>query len=659
MAIEKMVLIKIIGSLNDMHKMLKQLVLSESVHLDFEESNTYDDNYMLHEYEAFAPESYYFKDIDYDKMKQKCSEIEDSVEKLCKTAGIELGADKKYIENFEYTVDSLSESFRKISEEMGNKLDEINLKKKKTEDLLDFEKKIGSIDDKSLDFRRLSDLNYFDYEVGTLSHEDKVRMKRNYENITAIALDIGIIKSSIEDMYIVIYPKQFRDENIKLLKSLNWNKLNAPEGITGTVEQMLSQVEDHIISLSGDVENLLREIDINKKNNEILLNKIYTAVKLEKRIYELEKEVTYGENVFVINAWTRASDKDVIKKSLETVTDKFVMTHKSPEEINKAVMPPTKLKNNIFSRPFEMIVRMYGLPSYYEIDPTPFLSITFFLMFGLMFGDIGQGLVYLLAGLLIMKKSRVAGQILERLGISSMIFGFMYGSLFGLEQAELPWLPSLIGKPLDPKNIMPILIMGVVFGVAVLTVSYAIGILNRLKKKNIEEGIFGKNGLMGYIFFISLVLIGVCLVKFINLPVWVPALTLLVSLLIMIFKQPITHLVIGKKPLIHGSAGSYFTESIFEGIETILNALSNAISFIRIGAFALNHAGLFLAFLVMSEVTTNLALKILILVLGNILILTLEGLVVLIQCLRLEYYEMFSKYFDGDGVEYNPIKINN
>ncbi len=659
MAIEKMVLIKIIGSLNDMHKMLKQLVLSESVHLDFEENNTYDDNYMLHEYEAFAPESYYFKDIDYDKMRQKCSEIEDSVEKLCKIAGIDLKADKKYIENFEYTVDSLSESFRKISEEMGNKLDEINSKKKKIEELLDFEKKIGSIDDKSLDFRRLSDLNYFDYEVGTLSHEDKVRMKRNYENITAIALDIGIIKSSIEDMYIVIYPKQFKDENIKLLKSLNWNKLKAPEGITGTVEQMLSQVEDHIISLSGDVENLLREIDINKKNNEILLNKIYTAVKLEKRIYELEKDVTYGENVFVINAWTRASDKDIIKKSLDTVTDKFVMTHKSPEEINKAVMPPTKLKNNIFSRPFEMIVRMYGLPSYYEIDPTPFLSITFFLMFGLMFGDIGQGLVYLLAGLLIMKKSRVAGQILERLGISSMIFGFIYGSLFGLEQAELPWLPSLIGKPLDPKNIMPILIMGVVFGVVVLTVSYAIGILNRLKKKNIEEGIFGKNGLMGYIFFISLVLIGVCLVKFINLPVWVPALTLVVSLLIMVFKQPITHLVIGKKPLIHGSAGSYFTESIFEGIETILNALSNAISFIRIGAFALNHAGLFLAFLVMSEVTTNLALKILILVLGNVLILTLEGLVVLIQCLRLEYYEMFSKYFDGDGVEYNPIKINN
>jgi len=109
--------------------------------------------------------------------------------------------------------------------------------------------------------------------------------------------------------------------------------------------------------------------------------------------------------------------------------------------------------------------------------------------------------------------------------------------------------------------------------------------------------------------------------------------------------------------LIHESAGSYFTESIFEGVETILNALSNAISFIRVGAFALNHAGLFLAFLVMSEMTNNIVVKIIILFLGNVLILTLEGLVVFIQGLRLQYYEMFSKYFTGDGIEYDPIKL--
>ena len=109
----------------------------------------------------------------------------------------------------------------------------------------------------------------------------------------------------------------------------------------------------------------------------------------------------------------------------------------------------------------------------------------------------------------------------------------------------------------------------------------------------------------------------------------------------------------------HVTVGAYLTESIFEAVETVLSTLSNAISFIRVGAFALNHAGLFLAFLVMSEMTDNIVLKIIILIFGNLLILTLEGLVVFIQGLRLQYYEMFGKYFQGGGVAFNPAKINN
>lgn len=658
MAIEKMVLIKIVASLNDMHNILKQIVLSESAHLDFEKSNTYDDNYMIHEYEAFAPESNYFKNVDINEMIKKYSEIETSIEKLCQTAGIELKLYKKHIENFKYTFSSLSESFQKINEEMASTLEEINFKKKKIVELLEFEKNIDNIKDKSLDFGRLSDLNYFDYEIGTLSYEDNIRMKRNYENITAIAMKIGIIESSVEDIYIVIYPKKLKDENTKLLKSLNWNRLVSPLDLIGTVAEMLSKTKSQIASLSKELENDLKNIDKNIKNNKDLLNKIYTAVKLEKKVYELEKNINYDGNVFVIDAWARARDKDLIKRSLEAVTDKFLMTYKKPEEIGKNVTPPTKLRNNFFSKPFEMIVTMYGLPSYSEIDPTPFLSLTFFLMFGLMFGDIGQGLIYLLAGFLISKKSKVIGDIAMRVGISSTLFGFVYGSLFGLEKEELPWLPSLIGKPLDPKNIMPILLTGVVFGVVVLTVSFAIGIINRLKKKDIEEGVFGKNGVMGYVFFISLIMTGVSVTKVINVPIQIFVISLIVSLVIMIFKQPVTHLFIGKRPLIHGKAGAYFTESIFEGIETILGTLSNAISFMRVGAFALSHAGLSFAFVVMSNLTSNIIAKIFIIMVGNILILSLEGLVVLIQCLRLEYYEMFSKYFVGEGLEYKPVKIN-
>jgi V/A-type H+-transporting ATPase subunit I len=278
-------------------------------------------------------------------------------------------------------------------------------------------------------------------------------------------------------------------------------------------------------------------------------------------------------------------------------------------------------------------------------------------MFGIMFGDIGQGFVYFLAGVLLKKKMETAGELLMRLGGSSIIFGFIYGSLFGLEQEELPWLPSLVGKVLDPKNIPTILLTGVVVGIVVLSISYLFGIINSLRRGDVEEGIFGKNGLTGYMFFMSLVLTLVAITGITGLPVIVPVAAMILSLIIMVFKLPLTNLILKKRPLLHESFGSYLMESAFESVETILNALSNAISFIRVGAFALNHAGLFLAFLVMSQLTSNIAVKILILVLGNILILTLEGLIVFIQGLRLQYYEMFSKFFTGDGIEFKPVKL--
>ncbi|MPM30681.1 hypothetical protein SDC9_77231 [bioreactor metagenome] len=335
-----------------------------------------------------------------------------------------------------------------------------------------------------------------------------------------------------------------------------------------------------------------------------------------------------------------------------------MLTQKTAEELGTQVVPPTKLKNNIFAKPFETIVKMYSLPAYNELDPTPFLAVTFCLAFGIMFGDIGQGLVYFLLGLALKKKIGDFAGIVMRLGATSIVFGFVYGSFFGLEKHELPWLPSLIqGGPLSPDNIPMILVAGIVYGLFALTVSYIYGIVNSMINKNIEEGIFGKNGIFGYMFFMSFVLTIIALTGIINVPVSAPLIVLLISIVAIVMKEPLANLVMGHKPLFHESPGAYFTESIFEAIETILAALSNTVSFVRVGAFALNHAGLFMAFLVMSEMVENIFAKILILVIGNILILTLEGVIVFIQGLRLQYYEMFSKYFKGEGVEFKPLKL--
>ncbi|BDR87612.1 hypothetical protein N071400001_22200 [Clostridium tetani] len=114
------------------------------------------------------------------------------------------------------------------------------------------------------------------------------------------------------------------------------------------------------------------------------------------------------------------------KNNIKKLNKKIIVLEKKIDEIENGVSPPTKLRNNILVKPFEIMVNMYGTPSYGEIDPTTFLAITYMIMFGTMFGDVGQGLVLLLAGLYMKKKKEnyAPGNILVRLGSISMIFGF-------------------------------------------------------------------------------------------------------------------------------------------------------------------------------------------------------------------------------------------
>lgn len=662
MSIEKMVLVKIVGSMEEMPAIIKELIIHENVHLNLniEHSNAYSNYYVIHQYESDIVSSHLL-DMDPKIFIQRCTDCLDAVKELGKGLDIELKVDNKIFldSNINFSLEKSKTELTKIKSSIGVKVNKINNYRQQIEELSIFSDNIECISDKTVDLNKVADLNYFDYEIGTLSNENKIRIKRNYENLSAIVLRIGIIKSSVEDMYMIIYPKQFKEETNNLLKSLNWDKLNVPDGIVGTPSEMIVQINQRIETLQEKIKELSNEIEGDKELNTKILNKLFNIFTLEEKIAEISENAEFGDNIFAINLWIQEKDLNKLKDSISSVSNKYLLTEKTAEEMGNQVVPPTKLKNNWFTKPFETIVRMYGLPAYNELDPTPFLAITFCLAFGIMFGDIGQGLVYFLAGVLLLKKMESAGQILMRLGGSSILFGFVYGSLFGLEKHELPWLPSLIkGGPLSPDNIPKILVAGILFGIAVLSVSYVYGVINSLKNGNIEEGIFGKNGITGYIFFISFILTIVTLIGIINLPLSIPLIVLLLSLVILIMKEPITNIILKKKPLFHDGAGSYLTESIFEAVETILGVLSNSISFVRVGAFALNHAGLFLAFLVISEMVTNPFMKVLILIIGNILILTLEGLIVFIQGLRLQYYELFSKYFKGDGIEFKPLNVN-
>mgnify|MGYP000999251812 FL=1 len=125
----------------------------------------------------------------------------------------------------------------------------------------------------------------------------------------------------------------------------------------------------------------------------------------------------------------------------------------------------------------------------------------------------------------------------------------------------------------------------------------------------------------------------------------------------MVVKQPLGNLI-KKKPLYNESVSDYYIESGFSIIETLLSMLSGTLSFIRVGAFALTHVGLFIAFQTIGRLIGSGIGDVVVLIIGNVVIICLEGLIVFIQGLRLEYYELFSRYYKGEGVEFSPIKIN-
>jgi V/A-type H+-transporting ATPase subunit I len=319
-------------------------------------------------------------------------------------------------------------------------------------------------------------------------------------------------------------------------------------------------------------------------------------------------------------------------------------TVKNHDEV--ASTPPTHLKNGKLFKSFETIVEMYGVPNYTELDPTIFVAITAFLMFGFMFGDVGQGLVIALIGLILKKKKSSMGPIFMAGGISSIIFGFLYGSIFGNEDILKPILIS----PME--NINTMLISGIVFGTILILIAMILNIRNGIKNNDKTKIFFSENGVAGFVFYCTILITVVYFYLKGKLIVSKVILGIIfaVALICILFKDSITNKIERKKPKEKAS----MVERIFELIEVLLSFASNTISFVRLAAFAINHVGLCMAVYILSGLTTG-AGNIAITILGNILVIVLEGLIVAIQVLRLEYYELFSRFYSGDGKPYKPI----
>jgi V/A-type H+-transporting ATPase subunit I len=271
-------------------------------------------------------------------------------------------------------------------------------------------------------------------------------------------------------------------------------------------------------------------------------------------------------------------------------------------------------------------------------------------MFGGLFGDLGHGLLLVLASLFLTRskkdKIRQAGALIRYCGISSALFGFFYGSVFGFE------FPSVWMKPME--NLTGIFRLSIMLGVAMISLGIIINVVNSLRDKDYLKALFDKAGLIGGVVYWSAIAL-FSKMFFAKTQIPVVYSFLIFGGLAVLFLYPLAEFFLKKKK---ESIFESFMESMVNILEIIMGYLANTVSFIRVGAFALAHAGLFVAIFQLSKIVRNSGGDLgawVVIILGNILVICLEGLVVSIQSLRLNYYEFFSKFFLSGKYEYKPL----
>lgn len=387
------------------------------------------------------------------------------------------------------------------------------------------------------------------------------------------------------------------------------------------------------------------------------IDDIYAFCNEENSVHELYPYIAEINEKYLLSGFVKADEVDHYKAIFKDLPSTIEV--KDPSEVPDLECP-TLLKNNWFAKPFEMFLGMYGVPKYTDFDPTGFMAFTYCLLFGIMFGDLGQGLVLFILGLVFEKKGQIFG-IINRCGITSMIFGFLFGSVFGYEELLNPVHQSLfcvrekLFDVMAQSSTMVLLIGAVAIGAVLILTTQCMNIVNRFKHHQLGDAIFSQNGIAGLVFYggivfaiVATMLLGWNVLNPVYLGIFI-----VLPVISFVMKEPLSNAVEHKTVKPEEGWGGYIAQSIFELIDVLLTFVTNSMSYLRVGGFVLSHAGMMLVVMTLVEMTGKAGVAVLIF--GNIFVMVLEGLIVGIQTLRLEYYEMFSRYYDAGGVQFNAL----
>jgi len=634
MAILKMELINIIGPVNEFDSFVKDYIIDSPIHLENAISN-------LTSVKGLYP---YVEENPYLDIMKRLDNIQQN---------IALPMDDKRIQKNSLSLDEMKDYVDCFEQRQREYMDKRKAIEQGILENQQFIKQLQPMENMDIDLRNLFNFEFVKFRFGRLPRESYKKLNVYLENIEAFFIPVLSEVDYVWGIYFT--PAVFEEKIDSIFSSLYFERIRITEKVAGTPAQTIKALEREIAQLNQQLSKLEEEFHQFLEQEKEQFTKVYSEIKYLYHAFEVRRYAAHTQESFYIVGWIPQKYLNAFIAKIDHLKNISYIIEEP--EMAKRSKPPTELRNLVVFKPFESLVKMYGLPSYNEVDPTMLLAITFVLMFGIMFGDVGQGALLVIGGWLFYKKKGMdLGKVISFAGISSMFFGWFFGSIFGFEDVIAP----LWEHPMkDSDTISIVLVAAIGLGVLLLTVAMIMNMVNGIKEKKLSRVLFDPNGLAGFIFYWSIMasIIYFFLNGKLKLSTGFIMLCFVLPLLCMFMKEPLDHLLAKKKQWLPENKGMFFMETFFEMFEVLLSFFTNTISFVRVGAFALSHAGMMMVVFIFVEMIKG-AGNIIVLILGNLLVIGLEGLIVGIQVLRLEFYELFGRFFRGDGRPFKPVSVN-
>jgi V/A-type H+-transporting ATPase subunit I len=437
---------------------------------------------------------------------------------------------------------------------------------------------------------------------------------------------------------VVVGPLEHQEKVRPVLEHADFQPLTIPPQFQDHPQQVHADLTTQMEQVQQTIKAVLAKERALAEQQYAMLAQAYQTLNRAAAYAELTETSRKRGQLALIEGWIPQAELPKLEALLQSKLNRpFVLMTRQPTPAEYPQVPSV-IRHHPLLASYLALVKNYGTPRYGEFDPTIWFAVTFVLMFGSMFGDVGHGALIAGAGWYWRDKLKTFTPFFLAAGISSLFFGFLYGSIFGFEKL----LPALWMSPLHDPDLM--LTIALYWGIGFILVATLITIVNRWQEGDYLKALFNNTGVAGICLYMG---------GFYAAKQWLSTnsfdtdqqvAVLFPLLLILGYKWHENQMPLAERLLV----------TLVEGLESVLNYLANTLSFLRVAAFSLNHVALAIAVFTLADMIGSPA-NWLIIILGNLLIVVLEGAIVTIQVLRLEYYEGFSRFFSGDGRAFRPL----